>query len=273
MKAPPRLTTGRYKADYARVKSLFGCSCSTGWCRCRPARFLQGRDFTAQQRNAATAANPGAAGVRYADALLFQLLEQDLLVIAGKHLPSYSIVTLCSLSCGACIALHHFACAIKARRFVDSTSTVSPTRIMPLLRAIMFWPKSMSPLSAERNFAACSAVRRSGAATLGADGGEHAAAAGFHQIEHDVADADHLPAVLGPGGRATHHQVGAELFQLDAAGATLLQIVERSLVNQQIRIAVGKRQRISGASSLGGSTPAPASAAARHAGNSRSASG
>lgn len=81
------------------------------------------------------------------------------------------------------------------------------------------------------------------AAALGADGGEHAAAAGFHQIEHHVADADHLPTVLGPGGCAAHHQIGAELLQLDAAGATPLQIVERSLVNQQIRVAVGKGQR------------------------------
>ncbi len=78
---------------------------------------------------------------------LLQLLQQYLLIIAAKPLPlPFNFndgIRLCD-NRGRIVAL---ACAIGFCRARVSTSTSSPTRTTPLLRAIRFCPKSTSPLS------------------------------------------------------------------------------------------------------------------------------
>jgi hypothetical protein len=53
--------------------------------------FFFSADFSFFQPDAAAAANPSPTGVRNTNSLLFQLLQQDLLIITGKthSLPRY----------------------------------------------------------------------------------------------------------------------------------------------------------------------------------------
>ncbi len=81
------------------------------------------------------------------------------------------------------------------------------------------------------------------AALLRADGGKYAAAAGFRRLERDIAEAHLRPAVFVPSRRAGYHQIGAELLHAHAGGGPLLQIMQRSVVDEQERVAVGKAER------------------------------
>ena len=120
-------------------------SYSIKWCHLRRPRFSSAADFSFFQPDAAAAANPSPAGVRNTNSLLFQLLQQDLLIITGKthSLPRYFYRrVLLRFRCRR-VSL---ACAVGYRARA-STSNASPTRITPLFRAIRFWPKSTSPLS------------------------------------------------------------------------------------------------------------------------------
>ena len=75
------------------------------------------------------------------------------------------------------------------------------------------------------------------------DRGKNTAAARFRHIKDNLANADHFPVVFFPCRSTRDHDIGAELFNLHPRRAALLQIAQRSVIHQQIRETIGKRER------------------------------